>query len=216
MVGALFFDKEENNVRAALSILSVAVGALLLLPAVAVVRGGPAKLRPSAFQPVLRIPLKALDEKRNLAFMLMLPSSEEIGASDLNDHRYLITAAVSERLAHCWNELGIRVSAKIADRSLAVQNAQGAPYGWSTKCAISGVWFSAPASEQVELIIEAGSTAQFSGELMVLPFLSGVKDRLVLPMVHDDIVKLSWFTTPVAVLLIAGGVVSFRRKAFRS
>ena len=196
--------------RCALGVLSISVGALLLLPALSAVLGSPSELKPKAFQPVLRVPLNVLNERRNLAVKLVLPTDEEIGASDLNDHRYIVVAAASASLTHCWNELGIKVSAKTADRSLAIQNAEGAPYGWSTMCALSGVWFSAAAGEHVELIIEAGSATHISGDLVVLPFLRGVKDRLVGSMINRDITRLSWFTALIGVLLIAAGWLGFR------
>lgn len=199
--------------RRVLQVLAISAGAVLLLPLMEAVIGRPSELQPGAFAPLVRVPLRELHERRSLAVKLVVPNDEEIGARDLNDHRYIVIAASSERVAHCWNGLGIKVSARTAGQALAIQNANGAPYAWSSRCGLSGVVFYAAAKEEVELIFETGPGGPFPGELLVLPFLRGpIKDRIVGSLIHRDLVKLSWFTTPVGVLLIAAGVTGMMRK----
>ena len=141
---------------------------------------------------------------------------EKIGAYDL-PRRFIITAAASNRLAHCWNDLGIEVSAKTDDRIITLKYAEGAPYSWSSKCRVSGVYFTGIGGERVDVTLSvAGPSSVPAGEILLLPFWqTEAKDRLVGSMIVATIVKLSWFTTPLGVLFIAAGVLMLRREHSR-
>ena len=50
---------------------------ILMLPAVVALLGGPAELKPAAFQPILRIPLKKIYMTRQLSLPLVTPSDDD-------------------------------------------------------------------------------------------------------------------------------------------
>lgn len=192
-----------------LSALLFGLGVLLLLPAIYGYLQAPSAFKPQAFQPLIRIPLLELTKAAQPTRRdFVVPQDEEIGAIDLR-RRYIVTAAASERLAHCWKKLQITVSVASADRQLPIHDAEGAPYTWSSKCPVSGVWFSAPAGGSVHLTIQTNTAKLPPGELMVLPFWqSEAKDRIVGLSIHESIIKLSWYATPVALLLLIAGAYS--------
>ena len=196
--------------RRFVAILSITIGAVLLLPVLDSVWGQPSELKPAALQPLISIPLKEIYGSRSLSVRLVLPSDEDIGAGDLNRHRYMVMAAASKQVAHCWHRVGIIVSGEIKGERLAMQDVEGVPYGWSARCPQAGVLFSAGPMEQIELHLATDSALDVSGDLVVIPLIRGVKDRLVGQMIHRDLVRISWFTTPVGLLLIAIGIASFR------
>jgi hypothetical protein len=203
--------------RTGLGFVLLALGVLLLSPAAVAVLGRPSALKPAAFKPVFWISLQDLADGRRLTRHIVVPSVDELGGADFG-HRYIVIAAASNEVAHCWNDLGISVAVSASGRDLELRPAQGAPYAWSSICAISGVWFTAEPGARLQVVIHStGKSHSLAGQLMLLPFWqSEAKDRLVGTMIHRSIVKLSRFTTVAALLLIAmGAYVLIRQRLGR-
>jgi hypothetical protein len=195
------------------SVLAILIGIVLLLPLICATLWRPSAFGPLAFKPIFRASLQKLANRSQLTQEIILPSDQQLGAVDL-ERRYIVLATAGNHYAHCWKEIGISASVKIADRMVPVKEASGPPYGWSSKCSVSGVSFSARGGEHLDLTIWVSADSELpDGEVMLLPFWSEAKDRLVESMISDSAAKLGRFTTPAALILIIGGGILFHRKA---
>lgn len=185
------------------SILALLAGSILMLPFASTFPGH-SPFGPAVFRPLVQVSLDDLRKGPELTLRFRMPTEEELGANDL-ERAWIVFAAGGQNRAHCWQPLQIRIQA-FSGKGPVVPGGSGNPYAWSTLCTTAGLWFPAQAGEEVELRLGSEADHLPEGEIQIRPYWrTNEKDRIVGDAISKYLKQISWFATPVSLILLAAG-----------
>lgn len=193
------------------SLCSILFGVVLLLPAAYTLYRTPPPSTRKIFEPSFRLDLRDLSTAGKIRREMVLHGRGAGGR--LSPGRYILVASANARMLHCWNSLQISIAAATQGRAIPLYDGIGAPYGWSSSCPMSGVWFEVTDEQAlIDLRIIANSPSTLpGGELLLLPFWqSEAKDLIVGTMIDQQIKRIGFWATPLGVILCAAGLVRLR------
>jgi hypothetical protein len=191
------------------------IGVLLVLPFVFAAGKKPVN-EALAEQPLRTIPLDTLAPGVHTFSVKILDSAEWTNIrKQWGNPGYIVAVSSSSKSKYlrCIDHQQLSVSlTDAAGRSLMVQAAEGAPYGYSAECSRPGVRFeAAPGSVVTVQINRSGDMGSTSDDLIVAPFWdSGVKDHMVGSLLDQDLAPVFNISAVVGAVLLVASLMLFR------
>jgi hypothetical protein len=111
-------------------------------------------------------------------------------------------------------QLALKVT-DLAGRTIPAKPTRAAPYGYTSRCAITGIEFAAaPGSEFLLHATRLGSQTETEteGELIVVPYWRYEKDRLVGDMIAPDLRRIAMVLGTLGICCLGASLWSHRRQ----